>query len=224
MITIGIDFSLNSPSVCIDKGSEMEFVSFFNTDGDEWNRKEKPLKKYKRHNELEGIAKLVPYTRGTSQKVVGYSDYSNEQIQKMQDAQLISELITSKLVRYCCEETKVAIEGFAYGSKGMSFIDLILFNSFLRKDLARAFGFENIIVISPKEAKKFAGNGNADKFFMLNAFRENKQGDTVLANTKFYQYMRNISEFETNPKPLDDLVDSYWIMKTAKEKYLNQNL
>jgi hypothetical protein len=106
----------------------------------------------------------------------------------------------------------------------MSFIDLILFNSFLRKDLARMFGFENIIVISPKEAKKFAGNGNADKFYMINAFRENKQSDPVLKSTEFHRYMCNISEFETNPKPLDDLVDSYWIMKTAKEKYLNQNL
>lgn len=222
MVTIGIDFSLNSPSVCINTGEKLKFISFFNTDGDEWNRKEKPLKKYKRHNELNDIIEVVPYTRNTLEPVEGYSDYSNEQIQKMKDAQLISNTILEKLAKYCWEDTHIAIEGFAYGSKGMSFIDLILFNSFLRKDLARVFGFSNIIVISPKEAKKFAGNGNADKFFMIDAFVKNKANDELLASNPMHQYIANISELESNPKPIDDLVDSYWIMKTAKEKYLKQ--
>jgi hypothetical protein len=109
MTTIGIDFSLNSPSVCICKENEMEFISFFNTDGDDWDRKEKPIKKYRRHNEIEGIVKIVPYTRGTAETIESYSDYSNEQIRKMHDAGLISELITSELARYCDKDAKVAI-------------------------------------------------------------------------------------------------------------------
>lgn len=222
MTTIGIDFSLNSPGVCIDHGERLEFISFFNTGGDAWDRTGKPLKKYRRHNEIKSLAdaSAVPYTRNTHPEIEGYSEYSMEQIQKMNDAIVMANLITGELTKRACGNARIAIEGFAYGSKGMSFIDLIMFNSVLRKSISETYGTGSLIVISPKEAKKFAGNGNADKDYMMSAFVANKAGDPELEASEFHSYMSLISDMESNPKPLDDLVDAYWIMKTAKEKYL----
>ena len=57
---------------------------------------------------------------------------------------------------------------------------------------------------------------------MIDAFVKNKANDKLLTNNPMHQYIANILELESNPKPIDDLVDSYWIMKTAKEKYLKQ--
>lgn len=221
MTFVGIDFSINSPSVCISNNGKLSFMSFFNTNGDDWNRAN-PLKKYTYHNELNGIVKMVPYERNNYAPSEKYSDYSIEQMSKMQDAVLIADLITKEIETNTDDLPKIAIEGFAYGSKGMSFIDLILFNSFLRKNIVERFGVENLIVIAPKEAKKFAGNGNADKEYMINEFIKNPYNDEELDTSKFYRYMANISIDYKNIKPVDDLVDAYWIMKTAKEKYFGK--
>lgn len=221
MTFIGIDFSINSPSICINKEDNLSFVSFFNTNGDDWNRAT-PLKKYTYHNELKNVVKMVPYERNGYKPIGTYSDYSTEQMSKMQDAVLIANLITNEIATNTIGFPKIAIEGFAYGSKGMSFIDLILFNSFLRKNIVELFGVENLVVISPKEAKKFAGNGNADKEYMIGKFIKNSHNDEALNNSEFHRYMSNISIDYKNIKPVDDLVDAYWIMKTAKEKYFGK--
>ena len=39
MKKIGIDFSLNSPALCINDGERLSFVSLFNCEGVEWNRR-----------------------------------------------------------------------------------------------------------------------------------------------------------------------------------------
>ena len=74
MIRIGIDYSLNSPAVCIDNGEEINFISFFNTEGVEWKR-EKPLKKFHYHNILSNIIEVIPYNRETDK-----SSYQTEQM------------------------------------------------------------------------------------------------------------------------------------------------
>ena len=217
MTIIGIDFSLNSPSVCVFNGERIDFISLFNTEGLEWKR-EKPLKKFQYHNELDGIVRLVPYERGR-QASGGFGKYSDEQVVKTLDANMIASLVLDQIKPYMEAGWLVSLEGFAYASKGASFIDLIMFNSFLRKAVADEFGADRLLVIAPTEAKKFAGKGNADKEYMIKAFVDNKFGDEFLEATPFYKYIVNISPDYRNIKPIDDLVDSYWIMRTAMDKY-----
>lgn len=216
MLRIGIDFSLNSPSMCADDGTRIRFYSFFNTEGLVWER-ETPLKKFQYHNKIKELVELVPYQRTQTDKKTSYSD---EQIAKMGDAKKISELIIRKIEEIVKDETNFAIslEGFAYGSKGMSFIDLILFNSFLRKDIIDRFGEEKLIIIAPKEAKKLAGNGNASKEYMIDAFVKNKDEDELLESAELYKYLKSEELDYKNIKPIDDLVDAYWLMRTLKER------
>lgn len=211
MIKIGIDYSLNSPSICIDNGDSLEFISFFNTDGQVWKR-EKPLKKFHYHNILDNIIRLVPYSRNTDK-----TNYQTEQTSKMRDAAYMATLITDT-IRECANDYDivVSIEGFAYASKGAAFIDLILYNSFLRRELLSAFGFDQLVVVAPTEAKKLAGKGNADKEYMIKAFIENRLGDNLLADNPLYKYVAENELDYNNIKPIDDLIDSYWIMRCIK--------
>lgn len=207
MTRIGIDYSLNSPAVCIDNGEEINFISFFNAEGAEWKR-EKPLKKFRYHNILSNIIEVIPYNRETDK-----SSYQTEQMSKMRDASAMNNIITERLIRYMSGESMVSLEGFAFQSKGAAFIDLIMFNSFLRKDIIGMFGYDRLMIVAPTSAKKLAGKGNADKEYMIKAFIDNKLNDEMLAKTALYKYVTENELDYNNIKPIDDLIDAYWIMR-----------
>jgi hypothetical protein len=83
----------------------------------------------------------------------------------------------------------------------------------LRKGIIEKWGYDKLMIIAPSAAKKLAGKGNADKEYMINAFRNNVLDDEKLAVTSLYEYANNITDFK-NVKPIDDIVDSYFIMKS----------
>jgi len=212
MTHIGIDYSLNSPSVTIETEDRIIFMSFFNTDGAEWDR-EKPLKKFEMHNALNGIVELYPYQRHKMEKSF---TYAQEQSLKMSDAEMMCELMMESVEKRVpgFENARISLEGFAYGSSGSAFIDLILFNSFLRKDIIRRIGYDSLEIIAPSSAKKLAGKGNADKEYMIKAFMNNVLDDNKLAATDLFKYVTTHEIDFKNIKPLDDIVDSYFIMKS----------
>jgi len=209
MIRIGIDYSLNSPSICIDNNGQIRFMSLFNTEGAEWNR-EKPLKKFFMHNALSSFVSMLPYQRTAKDKKW---TYAQEQSAKMNDAKMISDMIAHLLEPYFSETLKISLEGFAFASNGASFIDLILFNSFLRKEIIDRLGTDCLEIVAPTSAKKLAGKGNADKEFMIKAFMNNVLNDDSLSETELWKYLQNTELDFKNIKPLDDIVDSYFIMK-----------
>ena len=212
MIRIGIDFSLNSPAVTVETEKEIRFFSFFNVDNYEWDRPN-PLKKFKMHNEISSYVCMKPYSRQKNSQWT----YAEEQSAKMSDAEFISKYIINTLDEYLTSDTIVSLEGFAFASSGSSFIDLILFNSFLRKDLIDKIGSEHVEIVAPASAKKLAGKGNADKEYMVNAFLNDVLNDNKLTNTDFYKYLSSIEIDFKNIKPIDDIVDSYFIMKSQKK-------
>lgn len=214
-LLVGIDFSLNSPSICIkfkkDDKEQYKFCSFFNSEGKNW--KEKDIKAFRNHkNLLDTDVEIVEYKRSITS-----DDYTEQQSQKIEDANNLSNLIVGYIKHFILinklfiEEIKVAIEGFSYGSKGSSFIDLIMYNSFLRKEIVSNLTHPyNIKVFSPKHAKKLAGNGNADKEYMINAFISNKLKDSLIEKTDLFKYCSSLDM--KNLKPVDDLIDSYFIL------------
>ena len=214
-LLVGIDFSLNSPSITIKyvfEGKEQyKFCSFFNTDGKEWLIKD--IKAFKNHKALNNNTDvyMMPYER----KITA-SEYTEKESQKIADAQKLSQLIVNYIKAFINETNlkltniKVAIEGFSYGSKGAAYNDLIMYNSFLRKELLTLTSADNIFVFSPKHAKKLAGNGNADKIYMINAFVENKLKDDLIEKTDLFKYCSSLDM--KNLKPVDDLIDSYFIL------------
>ena len=212
MIRIGIDFSLNSPAVCI-KNTEGEyiFISFFNFGDRIWDNTKKIPKAFQIHQELIN-----------SQTILGFPYYRNitsnsflfREREKLKDCKAISSLIVNSLITYFgIDKVHISLEGFSYGSTGNSFIDIVQYNSFLRADLLNTYGSDQISIFQPTHIKKLAGKGNANKHYMIKAFQDDIFNDYDLRNTKLWKYVQNKDFSKKIPKPLDDLVDSYFILK-----------
>lgn len=208
MIKIGIDFSLVSPAICIYKNNEYKFISFFDDYEKDW--KKSKSKKFQYHNMLSEIMELIPYTRHINNK-----DYRTEQTTKMQSARMIADIIVKKLKEEVDDEVIIGLEGFSYGSISSSTLDLALFNSFLRIKLLETFGEDCLVIISPTEGKKMlSGKGNANKDIMIDSFISNKLEDEELTKCDFWKFCSSNKLDYKDIKPIDDLVDSYGILKS----------
>ncbi len=212
---VGIDFSLNSPSLCIFNSTEYEFISFSNYEKDSLIKKKIP-KALEIHKELldNKYADIYLYDRRRKN-----DDYAIDQFQKIQDATNLANDIINILTKKVnnSKNINIAIEGFSYGSKGNAFIDLIIFNSFLRSKLYDNFG-NNISVFSPSAIKMHAGKGNANKLMMYEYFKKNVLKDIILGQSLFWKWLTNNDNKCVNAKkdivkPIDDLVDAYFICK-----------
>jgi hypothetical protein len=207
MIKIGIDFSLTSPAICVYKNGIYSFISFFNDGGKDW--KKSKSKNYRYHNDLFNIIDIIPYTRK-----IDDSNYRNEQKTKMSDALMIVNLIIDKLKSIIDDDVIIGLEGFSYGSISSSTLDLAMYNSFLRMKLIENFGSDVLNIISPTEGKKMLfGKGNAKKDDMIQAFIDNKLNDDVLFENGLWKYCKENGVDFKQPKPIDDLVDAYGILK-----------
>jgi len=214
MIHIGIDFSLNSPAVCIKKhDGTYRFISFFNFGDRDWESKKIP-KAFEVHRDLSDNSTIIamPYNRK-----VGSKDFLENQREKLIDGKTIAELIVNYLVAmYGTSSVNVALEGFSYGSTGNSFIDIIQYNTFLRSLLLNAYRANNIYIVQPSHVKKLAGKGNANKHFMAKAFQDDVLNDEHLRKTKLWNWCKDKDFSEKIPKPIDDMIDSYFIVNTIK--------
>lgn len=208
MIKIGIDFSLTSPAICVYKNGEYIFISFFNDGGKDWKHSKSKLYKY--HNDLCDIIDVIPYTRKIDDSI-----YRNEQKTKMADAMMISNLIIDKLKSIIDDDVIIGLEGFSYGSISSSTLDLAMYNSFLRMKLIENFGSDCLNIISPTEGKKVLfGKGNAKKENMIQAFIDNRLEDDILVKNDLWIYCKTNDIDFKQPKPIDDLVDAYGILKS----------
>ena len=216
MIHVGIDFSLNSPGICIqDHKNNYHFLSFFNYGKRIWDEEGIRIPKaFTVHKELSDLDALscFAYNREVTSKEFLYRER-----QKLNDAENISSLITDIMITlHGTENVKIALEGFSYGSKGNSFIDIIQYNTFLRSKLNKLYGNENISVYQPSHVKKSAGKGNANKHYMIKAFQDDVLDDKDLRKTKIWKWVQGKDYSMKIPKPLDDLVDSYFILNANK--------
>lgn len=213
---IGIDFSLNSPGVCIEEGGKYQFITFFNYGNRIWgNSDKKTPKAFAVHEELMDDKALwgFAYTRDVTSK-----DFLPRERQKLKDAESIASLIINIFTTWTQPGTdvEVAIEGFSYGSKGNSFIDMIQYNTFLRKALIDEYSIENLSIFQPSHVKKLAGKGNGNKHYMIKAFQDDVLNDKMLRDTKIWKWVQGKDFSEKIPKPLDDLVDAYFLVQCLK--------
>lgn len=218
MIYTGIDFSLNSPGICTqDHTGKYRFITLFNYGNRIWDEEGKKVPKaFSIHKELIDDNTILgfPYYRQVKNK-----DFLLREREKMTDGQNIAELIANILISmFGTDNHKISLEGFSYGSKGNSFIDIVQYNTFLRNELLNAYKVDNISIYQPSHVKKLAGKGNANKHYMVKAFQDDVFNDKDLRNTKLWKWMKGKDFSEKIPKPLDDLVDAYFILNANKEK------
>lgn len=202
MVLVGIDYSITSPAITVFDGRHYTFISLFDVDVKDWRNS----KKYAVHNEIQDFVPICPFSRTTDK-----TSYQTEQRSKTINAEKLATL-TTHTIRYVVGDydVRIALEGFSYASKGMASLDLVFYQSVLRLRLMEEFGADNLFVFSPTEAKKLAGKGNYSKEQMVEAFVKNVLGDDILAAHPFHQYVLGNG---LKGKPVDDLVDSYFICK-----------
>ena len=193
MTTIGIDFSINSTAVTINKDGELTIFSFVPNYRSE-------LAGSKMHKALSDLIYVISYEKGGNTK-----DALADQRIKLLNADNLSDKILEAIKPIILEIPEIRIEGFSFGSKGNSFIDLVSFNTFLKVKLIQTYG-HCIDVVPPKSLKKtYTGNGNASKCDMLRKFLEVK--DTPFKERLVELGLDRVEEF-TLPKPIDDIIDS----------------
>jgi hypothetical protein len=190
---IGIDFSINSTAVSVIKGNSIHLFSFVPNYRPE-------LSAYKIHRALGELITVISYD-----KAVNTKDPIRDQAIKLENADNLSNKIIEAISPLIDEEVDVRIEGFSFGSKGNSFIDLVTYNTFLKVKIIQKWG-HCISVIPPKSLKKlYTGNGNASKCDMVRSFIE--KSDSAFRNKLVELEYNKEGEFVIG-KPVDDLVDS----------------
>lgn len=148
-VTIGIDWSMNSPSICIHTGNEwsIEQCRFHYFNG----RKKSIVKT----NLIHGYP--IPI----------YNDHDPfsrwEENASWAGHRLAMYDVTSL--------NAIAIEGYSYGSRGGMAFDIAENTAVLKKELRLLFPKFPLGIFSPSQIKKFASTkGNADKILMHESF------------------------------------------------------
>lgn len=209
MTIIGFDFSINFPAACISHDFKtFKWVAVTNT----------KLSKAYLHF-LEGINLEFPDIHivnlgEKNNKGLSYSDTERKKLQNQ--LLLVNTLIDTVLTKVSQKPIIVGIEGFAYGAKGNSLVDIVQTTGVLKKTIADRLLDNNLaglFIFSPSELKNAIGaKGNANKFDVFNQFIEDPKieaaKDSALAKclNKYRTELVTSSEIKS---PFPDLVDSY---------------
>ena len=115
----------------------------------------------------------------------------------------------------------IAFEGTSYGSKmgTNNMIDMAAGAAILKLKMLKIFKPEDIQTIAPTTIKKFAGKGNMNKLQLCEAFLNNVNGDPFLMKGELFHFVTNNITIEKKiPKPLDDLIDAYFLSALLASK------
>lgn len=172
MILAGIDYSMSSPAICIYNTDVS--LTFMNCSFFVYSS----AKKYP----------VLPNIKVTSQRMFTTQEHRFDQI---------SDWALECLVGV----TKVAIEGYSYGSKSNRLFDIGENGGLLKHKLWKAnLPFD---LYAPGEIKKFySGKGNANKDLMYEKFKE----------------FEGINLGDKSDSPVSDIVDSYAIARLLFSK------
>lgn len=200
---IGIDFSIKSPAATVLHNGEYHFFSW------QWG-----TGKVHESLRIAGVNVVIPnnYTSFSGDE----STFKERTFTNECDS-LTSAIVTS-IGQY---EGPYAIEGFSFGSTGNRLAQLSGYQHVLRYKMNAIYGTGNMWIFAPMTVKATAGKGNFNKEKMLEAFMNSD--DPILLNTPFFKALKNTPEEFQNKKgawhkPIDDIIDSYWVLKTLIKK------
>jgi len=214
--TVGIDFSINYPAIVIKNIREniINYFAFFRNN-----------KLTKKDRELITILEQVnnykviylPERPDVSKKI----EYSEKEKIKSKDAEVLTDIIIKTIKPYLDDfNVLISIEGFSFGSRGSSAIELIGYQYVLRsKFMKEDWVFE---VNSPMSIKKTAGKGNLDKTGMIDSYINNNTNDKDLNNCNLRKHIIKNREIFRNrtkwSKIIEDIIDGFWALKHQEEK------
>ena len=211
-VIIGIDMSINSTSVCIEQDDEIRFFIYPRT-----------ITKAMLCSleSLDVSCNIYKKVKPDNYNIIEVRERFNSK-----DARFIISKIVDNIKKLTNEndDIKIAIEGIAFMSRGNSIAQFAGYHYILRHELSTITDYDNIYVFQPSSVKKIAGGGKYGKDEMINAFIEST--DKNIIKNKFHKYIKaHPAEFKsqtknTFKKPIDDMADSYWVLKLMKKTKL----
>lgn len=196
-----IDFSINSTCVAISNGKSYSWHHF-------------GREKYA-HFDLSSES----FFQKLFKKREKGKDYCETERMKITDSMALCSAIIDVLSKNGVE--RVAFEGHSFNSKGNSLLELVSYQFLLRNMIVTSLGIKesDMFFYSPITIKSFAGSTKFKKKDMLLKFLESN--DEILINNDVFKKIKSsmdkIIKGEDVAKPIDDLVDSYWILKKLEQ-------
>lgn len=205
---VAVDFSLNSPGICIynDKSKKYHFISYI-----------KPGTGTKAEIKLqEEISMLKDVTLIHQPDFHKDAEYSGGELAKVKRYDRMADDIINLVLQNSFEGDgfTIAFEGTSYGSKmgTNNMIDMAAGAAILKLKMLKTLKPDDIATIAPTTLKKFAGKGNMSKLELFAAFQQNTIQDQSLLKSSFYGYVAALGDCGKKiPKPLDDLIDACFL-------------
>ena len=205
---LAVDFSLNSPGICIynDKSKKYHFVSYM-----------KPGTGTKAEQKLqEEISLLSDVTLVNQPDFTNTETFSSAELLKVKRYDKMADDIINLVLQNSFEGDgfTIAFEGTSYGSNGgtNNMIDMAAGAAILKLKLLKTLNPDDIKTVAPTTIKKFAGKGNMNKLQLFDCFQRNVNEDPILAKSPLCKIVKDLEVGKKIPKPLDDLVDAYFLV------------
>jgi hypothetical protein len=205
---VSIDFSINSPGICLYKDGKPHFISFL-----------KPKTGTKKEQKLqEEMAMLNDVTLIYQQE----PDIKKQELTRVLRHRDISKGVCDIIADHTDPTQPYAFyfEGSSYGTSRFgtnSLIDLASASSILKSDMIDRFDVKEMEVYAPTTIKKFAGKGNMSKLDMWEAFLCLE----TLNQSELFKFCQQFKGDKKIMKPLDDLVDAYYLLEYVNSLQTN---
>ena len=205
---VSVDFSLNSPGIAVynDKSKQYHFVSYI-----------KPKTGTKAEQKLqEELSLLKDVTLVYQPDFTNREEFSSAELAKVKRYDRMADDIINLILQNSFEGDgfTIAFEGTSYGSKmgTNNMIDMAAGAAILKLKMLKTLKPEDIMTVAPTTIKKFAGKGNMNKLQLFETFQKNSIEDQILAQSPLYNVVKNLEVGKKIPKPLDDLIDAYFLV------------
>ena len=204
---LAVDFSLNSPGVCLynDKSKKYHFISYM-----------KPGTGTKKDQKLqEEMSLLKDVTLVSQPDFSKEQEFSSVELAKIKRYDRMADDIINLVLQesFKGDGFTIAFEGTSYGSKmgTNNMIDMAAGAAILKLKLLKTLMPEDLMTVAPTTIKKFAGKGNMNKSQLFEVFFNNGIGDENLEKSPFYEWIKSQDFGKKIPKPIDDLVDAFFL-------------
>ena len=201
MTYVTIDYSLNSPGICVFHKNKYTFISYL-----------KPKSGTKKEQALQAkMAKLSDVIFQEQPDFTNNLDYSSAELAKVNRYVKMSNDIIQQIKKITKGESDYifAFEGTSYGSKmgTNNMIDMAAGAAIFKLKIIEEFAPKNIETVAPSTIKKFIYKGNMSKLEIWPFFLD-KADKLSLASFCKDEIGLDIKKI---PKPFDDLVDAYFL-------------
>lgn len=206
---VSVDFSLNSPGICIfnTESNTHHYISYV-----------KPGLGTKKEQKLQEDISLLSDVTLLYQPdwKTTFGDYSKNELAKVRRYMATADQIINIILGITKTKNDyiIAFEGTSYGSKmgTNNIIDMAAGAAILKEQMISQLHVKDILTVAPTTIKKFAGKGNMNKLQLFEAYQQNVNDDPILAQSPLHSMVKDLEIGKKIPKPLDDLVDAYFLV------------